>query len=119
MTPSYTALRGSDWYDLLPDGRYQTAEPLRWEVGRAGSNLWVEVPVGYVFDVSVPRALWRLFDPNDWRYLKAACLHDWLLDDGWYRVTAAGVFGAALRADGVGIVRRLVMVVAVALWRFD
>ena len=95
----YTAL--TDWWTPLPKGRFRVIRPVRWEVGREESGLRVTVPIGYVFDVSVPVWARWLFDPSDPRYLKAACLHDWLLDDGWYRITAAGVFGAALRADGV------------------
>lgn len=115
---AYTCL-ARDWYVPLPGPRFEVRHPVIWEIGRKGSGLWVTVPPGYVFDVSVPPPLRWLFDPADPRYLKAACLHDWLLDDGWYRVTAAGVFGAALRADGVGFWRRVAMVVAVVLWRFD
>ena len=114
----YTDL-GRDWYAPLTDLRFRVVLPVRWEVGRIGSGLWVTVPAGYVFDVSIPRWARRIFDPTDTRYLKAACLHDWLLEDGWYRATAAGVFGAALRADGMGFLSRLVMVTAVVVWRFD
>ncbi|HBB81927.1 MAG TPA: hypothetical protein DC031_01320, partial [Sulfitobacter sp.] len=98
--------------------RYRTTRVLPWEIGRKGSGLWVEVPPGTAFDVSIPRPLWWAFDPHDPRYLKAAALHDELLKLGWDRVTAAAVFHCALVADGVPRARRLAMLLAVMLWRY-
>ncbi|WP_308917551.1 DUF1353 domain-containing protein [Jannaschia sp. LMIT008] len=111
----------ADWYEPVPGpgALFRTTAALPWEVGRVGSGLWVTVPPGYVFDVSIPRWAGLVFDRHDPRYLKAAALHDWTLEAGWNRVAAAGLFGSALKADGVGLLRRVVMVVAVILWRFD
>lgn len=116
--------RVSDWCRPHEGLSYVTLAPLRWEVGAKGSGLWVEVPVGVVFDVSVPRLFRWLFSPRDWRYLAAACLHDWTLGAtpdgrglGWDRWTAAAIFQGALAADGVGPVERWVMTQAVILGR--
>ncbi|KIT17459.1 DUF1353 domain-containing protein [Jannaschia aquimarina] len=111
----YTDLHG--WW-VETDTGFRTIKPIFWEVGRKGSRLWVIVPIGYDFDVSIPVWARWLFDPRDPRYLKAAALHDWLLDDEWERVTAGGIFNRALRADGVGVLRRLAMTLAVVLFRF-
>lgn len=98
--------------------RYSLDAQLQWEIGRKGSALILSVPAGFVFDVSIP-VWWRwLFDPNDIRYFKAAGLHDWMLKDGWSRVTAAAIFHDALAADGVPLWRRLIMFLAVALWKY-
>jgi hypothetical protein len=60
----------------------------------------------------------RLFDPKDHRFMKAAALHDWLLDRDWSRLTAGAIFHNALQADGVVLWRRLVMWLAVSLWKY-
>ena len=113
----YTALH--DWASPLPGARWRVVRPVPWEIGRPGSGLWLIVPIGYEFDVSVPWWLRWAVDRRDPRYLKAAALHDWALDDRWDRVSAAAAFADALRADGVGRARRLAMTLAVIVWRFD
>lgn len=117
----------SDWTEapapFVRTGRgidYVVAVPLVWEVGRVGSGLKVTVPQGRTFDVSVPWALRWIVSPHDPRYLKAAALHDEMLDQlGWSRVTAAAEFHEALRSEDVGRFRRLVMWLAVSLWRWS
>ena len=107
---AYTA-RPEAWW--APKGRkYVTLVPLRWEIGAEGSDLWLTVPAGFVFDVSIPRGLGWLADPDDRRYLAAAALHDWCLLDGWDRWAAGSVFRAALEADGVSRTRRAAMTLA-------
>ena len=97
---------------------FATTRVLQWEVGRKGSGMWIEVPVGFGFDVSVPCGLRWLFNPRHARYLKAACLHDYALSQQWDRVAAAAVFADALKADGVGRWRRLTMTLAVIVWNW-
>ena len=98
---------------------YRVEKPLSWEVGTKSSGMIVTVPKGTIFDVSIPRPLWWLFDPHNPAYLKAAALHDTLLLRGWPRTTAGAEFHEALRADGVALWRRLVMWLAVSLFRFQ
>ncbi|WP_242494023.1 DUF1353 domain-containing protein [Salipiger sp. IMCC34102] len=98
--------------------RYRVGAAFAWELGCEGSGLLVPIPQGYTFDVSIPRGLRWAFDPHDARFLKAAAVHDNLLERGWDRVSAAGPFHQALKADGVGRLARLAMLLAVALWRF-
>jgi putative heme degradation protein len=50
--------------------------------------------------------------------LLAACLHDWLLLDGWDRFTAAAAFFDGLRAAGVGRRRAFTLAVATIMWRW-
>jgi hypothetical protein len=107
-----------DWTERLCGIQYRTTSPLRWEVAVKGSGAWITVPVGFVFDVSVPHPVRWLISPHDPRYLPAACLHDWLLAQGWDRVRAAAEFALALEAKGVPPARRLVMFLCVAVYKW-
>lgn len=112
---AYTDL--SEWYE--PHGeKFVTTKEVVWELGRLGSGVFVVVPVGYYFDVSVPRCLHWLLDPKTPEFLKAACLHDYLLERGWSRTSAAGPFSEALAAEGVARTTRLVMTLSVIAWRW-
>lgn len=97
---------------------YRAERPLMWEIGYKGSGYLVTVSKGTIFDVSIPRGLRWLFDPHNPAYLKAAALHDELLRRGWARTTAGAEFHEALKADGVALWRRLVMWLAVSLFKF-
>jgi len=125
----YTTL--SDWYVkdenapdkpwyffLIKDTYYKTTKEVVWEVGRKGSNLFVVVPEGYYFNVSIPIPFWPIFSPHDPKFLKAACVHDWTIDAEWDRVTAGGLFSDALKADRVNIIKRFFMVGAVTFFKF-
>lgn len=81
--------------------RYTLVENLRWEIGRKGSGLWLEVPKGYSFDVSVPRALRWLINPHQRALLLPAALHDFTVEDGWEWQTSAGLWHHGLCAMGV------------------
>ena len=97
---------------------YLTTAPLFWEVGRPGSGLIYVVPQDFWFDVSVPSLIQWLFSPHDPRYLRAAALHDHMLQAGWRRVMAGAVFAEALREDGVGRFTRLIMWLTVSIWKW-
>lgn len=113
----YTRL--SSWYTPEPRvGKYQTSKLVHWEIGRPGSGAWLTVSEKYTFDVSIPALFTFAFDSHEPRFMKAACLHDWMLDQGWDRTTAAGVFNDALRADGVSRVKRMAMFTAVAWFKW-
>lgn len=105
-------------FERLDGTRYRVVIPIRWEMGRVDSGWWFDVPTGFEFDVSIPKPLWWIFSPHDRRFLKAAALHDELLRSGVDRVTAAGAFNEALKADGVSSARRLAMTAAVAFYRW-
>ena len=114
---SYTAI--NNWCEPVPAiAAFRVTRAVIWDVGRRGSGLVVVVPAGSIFDVSVPSGLRWLISPTDRRFLKAAALHDYLLSQGWDRVTAAAVFHDALAADLVGRPMRLAMWLAVSLWRW-
>ena len=106
------------WYKPAEGITYVTTKPLTWEIGMEGSGLFYTVPVGAVFDVSIPWGLRWVLDPRDPRFHKAACIHDHMLEAGWDRPSAGGAFHAALKASGVGILTRLAMFFAVTLWKW-
>jgi len=116
---AYTDIAGWSRPMFAMPGRYMTVAAIAWEIGRKGSNLWLIVPKGFEFDVSVPFWARWLCDPRNPRYAKAACLHDHALSQGWDRVSAAAVFADALKADGVSRWRRLAMTVAVIIWNWS
>ena len=102
-----------------PGSMWTLLAPLAWEIGFKGSGLVWTVPDGFATDLaSIPLPARLVFDRGDSRYAKAAILHDHMLDTGVDRLTAAAEFHSALRADGVPRWRRLVMFLAVALWRY-
>lgn len=97
---------------------YRLTSPLAWRIGHIDGPEYL-VPVGFEFDVSVPVGLRWLFNPHRADFHKAAALHDHMLQAGWSRITAAAEFHNALGADGVSTWRRLVMLLAAILWRFE
>lgn len=109
----------TDWCEPIGGIRYRTLKELCWEVGRKGSGLWVRVPPGYEFDVSIPKLLRWALNPHNPQYLKAGALHDYLLHVAlWERVSSAAAFSDALSAEGVGRLKRLAMVLAVISWNW-
>jgi hypothetical protein len=102
-----------------PGSLWTLTNVLTWEIGFKGSGLVWTVPAGFASDLaSIPLLARLVFDRGDSRYAKAAILHDHMLDAGFDRLTAAAEFHSALRADGVKRWRRLVMFLAVALWKY-
>lgn len=81
-----------DWCDEVSGIDYITNVPKKWELLKKGSGIWITVPKGFVFQSSVPRLLWWVFDPHDPVYLWAACLHDWLLKFGARPASAAAAW---------------------------
>lgn len=102
----------------LPDNRYETMERLSLVLDEKNTRLFFAVPKGFEFDVSVPRLLRWIFDPDDPRFLRAAAFHDYALMQGLPRDIAAIPFSHELRAAGVGRLKRLAMVIAVITWRW-
>lgn len=99
-------------------GRYRTTRSLLWEVGKRGSGARIIVPPEFPFDVTIFWWLRWAFDPHRPEYLKASAIHDWLLEDGWDRVTAGAVFHEVLRTQDVSLLRRLAMWLGTSLWRY-
>tara|TARA_R110000851_G_scaffold32845_4_gene87839 strand:- start:2243 stop:2590 length:348 start_codon:yes stop_codon:yes gene_type:complete len=113
-----TYTKAADWCASLGGIKYIVTDALSWELGFVGSGLFITVPTGRTFDVSVPSGVRWLFDPHNPKYLKAAALHDELLSVGWDRITAGAVFHEALKADTVTVWRRLAMWLTVSLFKY-
>ncbi|WP_299945376.1 DUF1353 domain-containing protein [uncultured Ruegeria sp.] len=109
----------SNHFEHLTGIRYCTAQPVHLRVEQGTALFKMDVPEGFVFDVSVPRPLRWLFDPHDERFLPASALHDYALHElKLSRLWAAAPFGYALRQQGVSRIKRLAMVLAVIVWRW-
>lgn len=109
-----------EWCARVGNRHYVATSPLHWDIGRKDSGLTITVPVSFVFDVSVPWYAVPFFSPHDPRFLKAACIHDYLLHvRKWDGVEAGATFSSALRADGVTGLERWVMWQAVSNRRFQ
>lgn len=107
----------TDWYSVV-GSKLVVEKPLAWEVGCLGSGLFVTVPLGFNFDVSVPRGLRWFVSPLDSRLFKAAALHDYALGVGWDRVSSAALFSEALATEKIHKFKRLLLVVAVIAWNW-
>lgn len=107
-----------DWYLLRSRDKYITCQDLSWELGILGSGLFLTVPSGFEFDVSVPSYLTWAVSRHDKKLLKSAALHDYALELGWDRISAASVFHGALTAQKIGRWRRLFLTLSVIIWKW-
>lgn len=107
-----------DWARRVGGTDYVVVEAFRVEIGRRGSGLWVEVPEGVTFNVSIPGWLHRWLSPHDARFLRAAAVHDQLLFEGWDRLTAGAVFAKLLEPERVPSHLRMAMWLAVSLFKW-
>lgn len=118
---SYTRFdhRNMEKYDHVDGIKYRLAYDLNWKIGHVTGPVYI-VPKGFIFDVTVPIFLRWLFNPHDVKFLKAAALHDHMIHESeWSRITAAAEFHNALKASKVGRWKRLVMFLAVVLWKYS
>ena len=96
----------------MPNDHWAFETPLLWDDGREA----VMVPHGFVMNgASIPRVFWSTIGhPLDTQFVYAAGIHDY---ECTVQVTSPAVvhrrFGAMLKAEGVGLVRRTLMVAAV------
>ncbi|PIE13834.1 MAG: hypothetical protein CSA70_03715 [Rhodobacterales bacterium] len=79
---------------------YVTTRAVFWSLMWKGSPYVLEIPPGREFESSVPRALRWVWSPDDPQYLKAALIHDTLLESGsrWIEADSQW-FAAALSED--------------------
>jgi hypothetical protein len=67
---------------------YIATRQIVWVVGKSASGWHVTVPEGREFESSVPRCLRWLWSPYDPFFVKAAAVHDVMLETGFSRATA-------------------------------
>ena len=97
-------------------GRYVLLLPFHWRIGGPMVDHKVIIPAGFTFDSSVPRALHWLLSPHDPRFLLAACVHDWLVEQGYGRAQAAAEWYDGARKGGAPYGLARWAYVAVAIW---
>lgn len=61
---------------------YVTTQTVFWNLMWKGSPYVLDIPPGREFESSVPRSLQWLWSPDDPFFLKAALIHDVLLESG-------------------------------------
>ena len=106
-------------YEYIPKiKKYKLLYPIIWDIGFKFNSNKETVPEGYKFDVSIPWYMGWLFNRHNPRYFKASALHDYLLDIGYDRVSAAGAFNHGLKSMKVPYITRFVMTLAVAIFKF-
>lgn len=59
-----------------------TTQTVSWHLMWKGSPYVLDIPPGRAFESAVPRSLHWLWSPDDPFYLKAALIHDVLLESG-------------------------------------
>jgi len=64
---------------------YVLQDRFSWNIGKPNSSLVIHIPKGYEFESSVPVFLRWVLSPDDPLFLKAACIHDYLLENGYSR----------------------------------
>ncbi len=78
---------------------YVTTRPVHWNLMWKGSPFVLKIPAGREFESSVPRTLQWLWSPDDPHYLKAAVIHDVLLESGSRWVEADSQWFAAALSE--------------------
>ena len=107
--------------DIEGTDDYLTQSLGRWEVGKLGSGLYIDIPAGFRFNLSIPGSLTAFQCRHDPRALNGAALHDWLVYKGYRLDFAAAEMRAAWRACGIGAQRawvgyHLVFINTVHVW---
>lgn len=95
---------------------YRLTRDLTWEVGREGSSWVMTVPVGTLFDISVPRFAEWFLSPHDKRVLPAAALHDEFLIQRFDTGFASSEFRRAAIARDYPEWRGWIVFVATLIW---
>ena len=67
---------------------YVVVKPIVWHLGKKNSGFAITIPVGREFESSVPKLLRRIWSAHDPFFLKAAAIHDYLLEEGFFPDTA-------------------------------
>lgn len=95
---------------------WQTLQPLTYTTDDGDS---ITVPIGFLTDLATtPRAMWIWLPPN-WKYTKAAVLHDYLLvseERTWSE--ANKLFHEAMGGLGVNKTTNWVMYQSVCFWKW-
>lgn len=86
--------------------KYFTTEPMTWNIGKKDSEWKMTIPANFEFENSVPRLAYFFINPDDPYFLKAACIHDYLIETGFKRVFADAIWLDVTRAENAPIWKR-------------
>lgn len=84
---------------------YVTTRPVSWNLMWKGSPYVLDIPPGQEFESSVPRCLQWLWSPDDPYFLKAALIHDVLLESGARGFEADSQWRAAALSEKAPTIR--------------
>jgi len=95
---------------MLPNERFEVAQAFTYHIGELGSGNIINVPKGFVTDLtSVPRLLWPVLPPHGF-YGKAAVLHDYLYVNGLKtKAIADNIFLEAMTVLNIPKYKRIIM----------
>lgn len=88
------------WVEKGGSRGYVVKKTIVWSVGKKHSGMNFIVQRGFEFESSVPRALHWLFSPDDPYFLKAAAIHDCMLEEGYRRAFADSQWFEAALSEG-------------------
>ena len=91
--------------------------PFVWSLGNKDSAVKVTIAQGYEFESSVPWYARWILNPDDPRFLLAACIHDWLLEGGFRQVSSDLEWWDGARKGGAPWLLRTSITVAMLLRR--
>jgi hypothetical protein len=96
--------------------RYVTTRAISWGIGAKGSPWRLIIPAGREFESSVPRFARWILSPDDPRFLRAALIHDHLLEAGFRPFFAAGEWYDAALSQGAPRALALIAALGVTLF---
>ena len=108
MLPEYLVKGGSR--------EYYTNKDIVWRVGKKDGELFLYIPKGTEFESSIPTWLRWLITTDHPQLLKAALIHDVLLDRGYRPVLAAIEWYDAALSDGFPRVKAILATIFIWLY---
>lgn len=97
---------------------YVTVETVVWDLMWKGSPFSLRIPPGREFESSVPRTLQWLWSPADPYFLKAALIHDYLLESGSRGFEADSQWRAAALSEDAPAFKTAVAYLGMIVRRF-
>lgn len=97
---------------------YRMTVTMTWDIGQRGSGWVLNIPEGSEFESSVPRGLHWALSPHDPYFLKAAAVHDTLLEQGFRRAFADSQWYEAALSEGAPPVKTRIIYLGMVIRRF-
>ena len=96
---------------------YKVDAGFAWEIGKKNSGWFLRIPAGTEFESSVPRFFHWFLSPDDQRFLKAACVHDTLLEKGYTRAFADSQWFEVNMSEHTPRIKTLLAYLGMVLYR--